>query len=210
MSEIQQLLPEFLQVARTERATLIGKTGSGKTTLARYLLEPFKFIVILDLKGTIDWDGYKLVTDFTRLTKERFPRLIFRPSARLLRDEKLIDDFFWWIYHRKNTTLYVDEVYSVVSGNWLPDGYHALLTRGRERNITLISSTQRPTRIPTEILSEAERLYVFRLRMFRDREKIINIDSEFSDDGIAKLHNRFFYYSHYDDGVTGPYILDIK
>lgn len=204
------LLPEFLQVLPNERATLIGKTGSGKTTLARYLLEPFKYIVVLDLKGTINWASYKVVSDFKRLTKEKEPRLVFRPSAKLLRDEKLIDDFFWWIYQRKNTCLYVDEVYSVVSGNWLPNGYHAILTRGRERNITLLNSTQRPTRIPTEVLSEVERIFVFRLRMFRDREKLLNIDSEFEDQGIANLPNKFFYYSHYDDGVSGPYILNIK
>ena len=191
----------------------MGTTGCGKTTLAEYLCSRFKYVVVWDAKGTINWNGYKLIQSFPELLKEfrsgSAERIIYRPSVREVRDEDIWDQFFWSIYERKNTCLYVDEVYSVVRGNTIPDGYHAILTRGRERGITAINSTQRPIRIPQEVLSEVENLYVFRLRLRQDIEKLNDIDDDFDPDFIRDFHDHEFLYSSIV-GVSGPFRLKIK
>ena len=189
-----------------ERAAIIGKTNSGKTFLAQKLLNDFQYVVVLDSKGTINWTGYKIYRSLKQLVKAREDKLIYRPNIKEVRDEKIIDAFFFWVYERQRTCLYIDEVFAVVSGNSIPDGYHACLTRGRERDITLISSTQRPKRIPQEILSEAENLYIFKLRLENDRDKIEEIIGDTEENLIKNLPNRYFIYCNYDD-IYGPFTI---
>jgi hypothetical protein len=151
---------------------MVGKTGTGKTTLARNLLDAYTYVCVHDAKGMLAWPGYRLYRTVAEVVRAREPRIIYRPTAYELRDPKAQQTFFHFIYLRRNTLLYVDEAYGVTSGNQLPPAYHACVTRGRERGIGVWTATQRPARIPLVILSEAEHCYLFRLRLERDRRRI--------------------------------------
>lgn len=201
--DISEILPE-----RTDRAVLVGQTGTGKTTLARYLLEYRKFVIIYDAKGLIKWQGYKRLTTLRAIYKCREPRIIYAPVASELRDETYHEAFFRFIYERKNTLCYVDETYAVTRGEIIPPSYHACLTRGRERNISVISSTQRPMYIPNVVLSESEHFYVLFLKMPQDRKKIYEATG-LEPEKIALLQKRYFYYTNFDK-QRGPLTLQIK
>lgn len=204
-------IKDFLP-APGERVTFVGQTGSGKTRAAQELLRYRPFVVIHDSKGTINWPGYKLVRTLAKLKNldpKKFPKLIYRPEPEELANDELTDSFFDWVYRRKNTALYIDEVYSIAQGNTIPRGLLACLTRGREKRVEVWASTQRPIRIPQEFLSEAENVFAFKLKMPQDRDKV-NATTGIDADAIQSLPKRYFIFSRQEDEPIGPFTLNLK
>ncbi len=191
----------------TDRAFLVGSTGSGKTYLARHLLRLYRYVVVHDAKGLIRWPGYARYTTLRGVVRSEAERIIYAPSPPELLDPRVQDSFFAWVYERGNTVLYTDEVYAVsFRGEWLPS-FRAVLTRGRERGITSLNSAQRPTWVPLFILSEAEHYYVFRLTLLSDRKRIQEV-VPLEDPRKLLLPRRWFWYSNVvEQTVIGPITL---
>lgn len=189
--------------ARTDRATFVGQTGSGKTFLAAQLCSTRPFVVVYDPKGRIDWPGYVLHTRLESCVREAAPRIIYRPTYEDVRDPVEVDKFFEWIYLRHNTTLYVDELYAIARGDIYPLHYGACLTRGRELGVETWTATQRPAYIPGISLSEAEHLYVFKLKLGRDQQKIEE-QTGIAPDAIRALPKWQFFYAPQEGEAIGP------
>ncbi|HET8676043.1 MAG TPA: type IV secretory system conjugative DNA transfer family protein [Blastocatellia bacterium] len=221
---------EQLKVGPDDRAILIGATGTGKTWLAKALMEdrakPFQ--VVYDTKGLISspglqkpedrWIGYKVYTNFDVLIEEqkrhveKFPRVIYRPPIEEERDAVAQDIFFNWIYDRWKTRLYVDEAYSILGGTNPSQFLQACLSRGRERKISTLISTQRPARIPVITMSESEHIFVFRLNAKRDREtagELIDVDPRAFHPSELKDH-QFYYFNGRVGQPSGIITLDIS
>lgn len=199
--EIQQLAP-----GRSDRVFLAGQTGSGKTTLAQQLLLLRRYVVVLDVKGTLNWSGYFRVTKFSELLNldpVESPRVIYAPRYEELSDSEQVNDFFRWVYDRHNCTVYVDELAGVTSGDSYPYYYGACLMRGRELGVEVWSGSQRPTRIPQIAMSEAEHVYCFKLKMTQDRQRMESL-AEIPQEKIAALPKQHFLYAPQDGGVIGP------
>lgn len=195
---------------RGDRAVFVGQTGSGKTTLARRLLETRRYVVVLDAKGMIAWDGYVIVRSFRKLVEARAERVIYRPDPLLSADEDELEAFFSWVYLRRHCTLYIDELFlpPVIVGDVFPPHFGAVYTRGRELGIEVWAATQRPKRIPQNALSEAEHVYAFKLKMPQDRERV----QEFTGieaTRIQALPKFDFLYSRQDAEVVGPLRLNL-
>lgn len=204
-TSILDLLPK-----RTERAIFLGQTGSGKTTLARYLLSKRKYVVIYDGKGMIQWPGYKRVTTLKQLVRidpVKSPKILYQPEINQL-SKLQVDAFFKWIYIRRHTTCYVDEVYSCIQ-NGVPDYYLACITRGRERGIEVWNSVQRPSWIPLNIMTESENYYVFRLILKEDRRRVMELTG--LEEGLTNaLLKHEFYDVKLGESIEGPLKLNIK
>lgn len=202
---------ESIAPGATDRAIFVGMTGSGKSYLARALLEARPYVAIWDGKGDVRWAGYRRYESLAALERgtrkpEKVPRFIYAPKASELRDRDARDAFFDWVYERENTLLYVDEIYSVTDNRWsdIPSGLHAILTRGRARNTPLWGAVQRPSRIDHAFMTEAEHAYVFRLQAPQDRarvQEIWGIPPGAIGPGFAK---RDFWYARLGEHPIGP------
>lgn len=191
----------------TDRAALVGQTGSGKTYLARVLCESRPYVVTLDAKGTLDWPGYRVVRTLRELANATEPRLTYRPEYAAYNDREHIEQFLEWCYRRGNTTVYVDEIFSIATASDYPDGLGQILTRGREMGVTLFGSTQRPAGCPRILFSESEHVYSFYLKLWQDRQRLRD-DVGIDPDRIAALPKRYFLYARQDARtVRGPLTL---
>lgn len=215
MTPTPELSLSTLAPGPTDRALFVGMTGSGKTTLARRLLAPWQYVVAIDGKSTLHWPGWSRQTSIERAVKlnpATNPRIIVAPSHAELQDGPSLSLLFTWLYERRNTLVYIDEIYSIASGSSadsIPDSLLAILTRGRERRTPLWGATQRPMFIPTVFLSEAEHAYLFRLQAPQDRKKVgdfYGIEPELLN-GLAK---RRFYYKSEKEYAVGPLELKLR
>jgi len=198
-----------------QRALVVGQTGSGKSFLADRLVQIHaaqgKYIVAHDGKDKLPEESpfFRTFDRFTTLddaTRSRSRRILYAPNRAEEGDEEKQNAFFEWIYRRRNTTLYVDEVGCVTYGTRIPDSYRAILTRGRQLGLACISGSQRPMDIPQLLLSEAEHYYVFRLQLPQDRKKVKAI-FEFPD--LKTLPPRYFYYAQANGAIIGPTTLKL-
>jgi hypothetical protein len=213
---MSQTIVELKDIAprRNDRVALFGQTGTGKTTLARALLQEREHVVVLDTKRRIAWPGYTVFTDFRKLCNidpEKTERVIFKPSYSdtVDNDGAIMNAFFRWVFERRRCTLYVDELADVTTGDRFPFHYGACLREGRELGIEVVSGTQRPTNIPQIAMSEAEHIYCFKLRMYADRQRVERLTAIPSDQ-IAALYKRQFLYAPQDGEIVGPLTLDLN
>ena len=182
-------------------------TGSGKTTLARYLLSYRPKVIIYDTKGMITWPEYQKANSLSALEMADHSHIVYVPSLQDSLDNEAIENFFQYIYYQHNTTLYVDEIGYTCHDGKIPFWLQGILSRGRERGVTFYGGTQRPKRIPLSVLSEAEHWYCFRLNLIDDAKRIEQTFGINADEIKVLPKHKFFYGSV---GYTHPKPLTLN
>lgn len=184
---------------RNGRALFVGATGSGKSTLMKAMLHGVKNVMIIDPKRTFTLpENYNATITTDRTTVEEWyspDPVIFRPGADIMNDPFAYDWFFYTAYERENTLVVVDEVVLLVKQNNMAPGYAACIQLGRERGVGVWHATQRPSRIPINIISESEDVFAFRLRNPDDRRRI----AEYTDYAIMDQEAVGHGFWHYND-----------
>lgn len=180
-----------------ERMMIIGMTGSGKTFFAEKILRWRDNVIVYDTKGQIDWEGYQTVTSFSELKSCSAKKIRYKPKLEDWYNEEPANEFFSYVYHRGDSTLYVDEVATACYDGQIPFWLHGIMSRGRELGVSFIGSTQRPKRIPLSLLSESERWAIFRLNLMEDAKRVEQTFG-FSVEQIQSLPKRFFHYGSID------------
>lgn len=188
-------LLSVIRIKPTERAVIVGKTGSGKTTLATALVNTYHHVFAWDIKGELDLLGAHEVKDPQELESKKvrdWDRIVYRPEPEF-DTEDWNEAVLAWVYDRKNTTLYIDEIYALMRRSQAPEWYRAILTRGRSRRIRTISCTQRPAWIPLAVLSEAEHYVCFELNLLEDRKRMAALMGE---EVMQEPEEYSFWYSN--------------
>jgi hypothetical protein len=165
-------------------------------------------VVAVDFKGTLNYPGFKVYTSLAKLVAAKEPKLTYRPDYAESVDETIQERFWEWVYRRRNTTIYVDETAAITRGDLFPYYYGACLMRGRELGLELWSATQRPMRIPQVVLSESEHVYVFRLRLPQDRQRMEQLTG-IEQERIHALPKLDFLYAAQDASIVGPLRLNL-
>lgn len=167
--------------------TVAGMTGSGKSVLATELItNADRAVMVGDPKGDFEWPQafarpeerrpvvVAHVADIPGVLRGNTRRdVIYRPDAMENQNPDAWAAFFEFGYNRRNTLIYLDEVYHVTDlRRGALQWYNACLTRGRSRGVFVGSSTQRPARIPLTTITEAKHLFIFQLHYVEDRKRL--------------------------------------
>jgi hypothetical protein len=151
------------------RTTVLGATGSGKSTCGLWLLSHQRLDrrpwVAFDFKREIIFDkiGFPPIQQI-KLT-DRPPR---RPGLYLVSprpgQDDLVEAFLWRVWSSENCGLYIDEAALMPFG----DAFPAILQQGRSKRIPVIACSQRPVNVARGLFSEANYFCVYRMVDRRD------------------------------------------
>jgi DNA helicase HerA-like ATPase len=159
-----------------DRTSIVGKTGSGKTTAGLFILSEMdlhKFPwIILDYKGDDIIDRIPAIPLKVLSEPPTEPGLYKLECSPFLAREDPVEGFLKKVWRNGGTGLFFDEAYM------LPDRYgrteggtlRALFTTGRSRRIPIISLSQRPLDVTKYNFSEASHHVIFRLPDKADRD----------------------------------------
>lgn len=151
------------------RTTIIGATGTGKSTCGLWLLSHQRFErrpwVAIDFKREEIFDkiGFPPVRQIS--LDDPAPK---KPGVYLVSpipgDADRLERFLWRIWQRENVGLYVDEAALMPEG----DAFPAMLQQGRSKRLPVIACTQRPVGVARGLFSEASFVCVYKLVDKRD------------------------------------------
>ena len=194
---------QAIKLGQNDRGVLIGKTGCGKTTLAKFLVEDHikPYSVTWNPKGSenvFKWNQKHVSTlrELYDAADDDERRIVYTPHPLLAENEQNQEEFFYWIYENKNRRIYIDEATAICySANKVPRFLLAILNRGRERGISSLTATQRPSGVPMNILSESENYYVFKTLLPQDKQRVELITGISVEDQNALNDFEFYYFN---------------
>lgn len=164
-----------VKIKAGEHVFIAGQTGSGKTVLAEIYLSGLDNVICLDIKGETNFSmlpDIKIFTHLEKLMTFGAGKAIYRPCLEEM-NTQFYNLFFEWIYKRKNTNVWVDEVMGLYENSLTMLPFHkAIMTRGRTKKISCWNVTQRPKNIPLSSISESKHFFIFDLRLEGDRKRI--------------------------------------
>lgn len=164
-----------VKIRPSERAVLVGATGSGKTFLASRLVSPLRRVLVLDPKHTFKLEGFK-PGETLPIFRNEF-KMIFRPDRE--EDDGKMARVSYEIFKRGNAVIYVDELATLADYYPITTAQLADIARtGRERAVGVWSAMQRPRFVPKVFLTESEVFFIFGLRSADDRKHIAGFSGE--------------------------------
>lgn len=183
-----------------ERILIVGRTGSGKTVFALFVLSQMDFHlmpwVIIDFKGDENLNsivGAKYVSISNSPPTE--PGIyILRPN---INQKAEVENYLWQIWEMGGVGLFIDEAYMLGQGASFSAAFRAILTQGRSKGIGVIINSQRPVWLDNFAISESNKIAMFHLNSLNDRKKMAEtIGGKGNVDVHEKLDN---YHSIYYD-----------
>jgi hypothetical protein len=170
---------EFRFPSVSQRVTVVGRTGSGKTYKGAWLLSNAPFdrqpYVIVDYKGDELLNGIERIREIG--LNEPLPKqpglYIVHPH---IHDHETTEEWLWSVWKKGNTGLYFDEAYMLPNSGYTRRGaLQAILTQGRSKHIPVISLVQRPSQISLFVMSEADFFSVFHLHRVQDQKTMSDL-----------------------------------
>ncbi len=164
-----------------QHVSVLGKTGSGKSWLERWLLEecrPKGRVLLFDLKASdeILRLGFRTVSEMpsqfgklrTALQQRREGRQWLRivPPGSRAQERRVVGAYMNLAWHKGSTTVVFDEM-NAIAGRppnlGLGEAMHRLWRMGRSKGISVLGGTQSPVWIPRASLEQVDHLFVGRI-----------------------------------------------
>lgn len=167
----QPIRPTAYRIRKDERALFVGRTGSGKTTLADRLIRTLGYrTVVIDPKHAWEFPGYRLVDQYD--PSPATIRQVFRPrdtEADGWADASAFLTSVW--SYRVPTIVYVDEITKLSTPRRTLAILADIVRLGRQVGIGAWYASQRPRDCPSMFFTESEHWFVFDLRNEDDRSR---------------------------------------
>jgi hypothetical protein len=156
-----------------EHITLLGPTGSGKTTLATHLLPRRDYQVVFGtkpkdklLESLAKHGGYRIERDWPIPPPEIAPRVILWPKVHrpddILGQRETFYKALSGIYQSGGYAAYFDEVRYLTEYLRLAPLVDLLWQQGRSLGVSVVAGAQRPSRIPLSAYDQATHLFMWR------------------------------------------------
>ena len=183
---------DFLLPTTSQRTVIVGRTGSGKTQFATWLLSNAPFdrqpYVIVDYKRDALLNMSKRIREIGYNELPKHPGLyIIHPDPS---HDEIMENWLYRIWRHGRIGLYFDEAYMVPNKKAFP----AVLTQGRSLHIPAIVVSQRPVWLSRFAFSEADHFAVFHLNDLDDRRTI----SRFLPEGAVEERQPEYHSIWYD------------
>lgn len=173
-----------------EHVSLIGPTGSGKTTLALALLPRRSFVIALGTKPkdrTLDKlvsSGWRKIRAIKGLPEHvadyKTFRMVFWPpfkdDADVARQAHQIGAVMRWAFVNHNWCVYVDELWYLERVLGLQRLVEMLLTQGRSVGVSVVVGTQRPAHVSLLIYDQPTHLFFWKDNDERNLKRIAGIN----------------------------------
>jgi hypothetical protein len=170
---------EFLTRFRWEQGehvSMIGPTGSGKTTLALGILDRRQYVCALGTKPedkTLDklvhadgWQKIRAWDDKRPIISGQAQRVVLWPRFREVGDEAnqryQLDRAMRAMFREGRWCLFADELYYLADKLKMRSLLETYWTQGRSVGLSLVGGTQRPAGIPLHAYSSATHLFFWR------------------------------------------------
>lgn len=191
-----------IEIHTDERLIFVGKTGSGKTVLAKHFLSKANRVLVIDPKHTFKLDGYRRARGLPAFTNDW--RLIYRPRFE---DDGDLARLIYKLNKGRECTIYCDELATLTEQFPATTAMLADVARtGRERHVAIWNALQRPRWVPRVFFTEAETIFLFNLRAGEDRAYMAQFAGPDVLDPIEKFN---FWYARSDDQFPALMRLDL-
>lgn len=179
------------RIRADERVIFVGRTGSGKTTLADKLIRFLGYrTVVIDPKHRWEFPGYKLVQRYDPSASTI--RQVFRPRDDEQEDWRDATEFLESVWgYGIPTVVYIDELTRLSTPRRTPSILADFVRLGRQAGMGTWYASQRPKDCPSLFLSEADYWYMFDLRYVADREKCVGFLGE---NVIERIHEPYAFW----------------
>lgn len=191
-----------LGISYNNRLLFVGKTRTGKTYLANYLLGQFVRkhenlqIVTLDPKHerrNFSKDGESI--DFPKLVTRYDKKARFQ-CFQSYRWSQELEDTVDILLKRGSAIFDLDEVGGIATASSVPDGITRLWTQGGGKGVGAWAKIQFPKRVPGVIKSQSEFFFMFRINPEEDRNDMMNY---IPDRKILQKIPKRYYWLYHDD-----------
>jgi hypothetical protein len=188
-----------------QRVAVIGRTGSGKTVFAVFLLSSTSFMPWHRVPVFIfDFKGDRLIDKLPTINFRLGDKLPKKPGLYRVKplpgQEAQVEALLWSIYLHEDMGIYIDEGYMLKDSK----AFLACLTQGRSKHIPMLVLSQRPVRMNIAVFSEADFFSIFHLTYSEDRKRVIEYigddNKQLVNEKLPRYHS--LWYDVGEDELT--------
>src|ERR1700681_3192452 len=156
--------PNQFKIRADERCLFVGRTGSGKTTLADKVIRAMGYrTAVIDPKHRWEFPGYKLVTSYD--PSPSTIRQVFRPRDSETEEWKDSEEFLLRVWNAGiPTVVYIDELTRLSTPRRTPPILADFVRLGRQAGMGTWYASQRPKDVLSLFFSKEEHWFVIELR----------------------------------------------
>lgn len=184
-----------------------GKSGSGKTELAKHLCRQFERVVCIDVLG--QFDGVIIekplkLKEFLEINAMKKFTVSYR--SKCISSDDLIEEFEFInreIIHKCFNICYVvDEVDNYATSYKIPPYFNGLIQRGRHKNISIIATTRRHAETSRMLTAQADHIFTFKQI---EKNDLNTLKTYFGERTAEIIELKQYEYMHYDSNAQKIY-----